>query len=103
MITRFVVLFCLSFLLLSPVIKYLQLYFDEPLIIVAQDNSESIGLVSNIGVGNADEYTRQFSDFYSKLSEEFETKFYSFGEKLGDTLISKFDEKETNFRNYLKR
>ncbi len=75
----------------------MQLYFDEPLIIVAQDNSESIGLVSGIGMATSDEYVKQFGDFYNKLSEEFETKFYSFGEKLGDTLAGKFDEKETDF------
>ncbi len=96
MTSRFVVLFCLAFLLLSPVIKYLQRYFDEPIIIVAQDNSESIGLVTNRGSDTPVEYIKQFDDFYKSLSSEYETRYFSFGEQLGDTLSFEFDEKETN-------
>ena len=102
MIMRFLVLFCISFLLLSPVIKYLQLYFDNPIIIVAQDKSESIGLVNNMGANTPVEYIKQFDNFSKKLSKEYEIKLFTFGEKLSDTLTYEYDEKETDISELFK-
>lgn len=94
---RFIVLFFILILLLSPVIKYFQLYFDKPVIIVAQDVSESIGLVKNRGLLSPTDYEKKLIAFDEELSNNFEIKNYTFGDKLSDTLGFAFKEKETDF------
>ncbi|MDF1549777.1 MAG: hypothetical protein P1P88_18255 [Bacteroidales bacterium] len=94
---RFFVLFFISFLLLSPVIKYFLLYFDNPIIIVAQDCSESIGLVKHAGLESKDDYKKHFIEFDKNLATKFDVKNYTFGDRLEDTLSFNFDEKETDF------
>lgn len=94
---RFFVLFFISFLLLSPVIKYFLLYFDNPIIIVAQDCSESIGLVKHASLKSKDDYKKHFIEFDKNLATKFDVKNYTFGDRLEDTLSFNFDKKETDF------
>jgi hypothetical protein len=89
---RLLVIFIVSFLLLSPVVKYLKIYFDKPLIIVAQDNSESI----NKGL-KSDNYTQQLTRFFNALEKDFEFKSFLFGEDIKDERLATFKDKETNF------
>jgi len=93
---RFIVLFFVSFLLLSPVIKYLQNYFDNPIIILAQDKSESIGLIKQ-GIISPTDYYKNIGNFEQTLAKGYDVKSYSFGENLKEGLDLKFIDKETDF------
>jgi len=97
MTIRFILLFFISFLLLSPVIKYLHIYFDNPIIIIAQDKSESIGLVKAQGIKSNEDYGRILSEFEQNLDKDFDVERISFGENLTQGLDLKFSDKETNF------
>jgi len=97
MTIRFIVLFFILFFLLSPVIKYLQYYFDTPIIIIAQDKSESIGLSKKNGNHNNADYLNKVKNFVQDLNKEYKTEVFSFGENLTKGISSKFEDKETNF------
>ena len=92
MLARFISIFILLFLLLSPVFRYLRLVFEEPLIIIAEDNSESVkeakiaALPVNI-----------LKDLPGQLDVDYKIKTFSFGEKLSESSNLDFSEKETNF------
>lgn len=70
---------------------------------MAHDNSESIGLVSNIGSDSTIEYINRFDSFYNKLSAEYSVNYIGFGEKLTDTLNYAFDNKETDFTQLFEK
>lgn len=96
-ILRFSVLLILCFLLLMPVIKHSNIYFDKPLIILSQDNSESVGLLNSIDSMQASNYQSNIKHIYNLLSKKYETKFLTFGDRINDSLNFNFDEKETNY------
>ncbi len=75
----------------------MQIYFDDPIIIIAQDKSESIGLIKPLGTKSSEEYINLIKNFEKNLSKEFEVKPFSFGESLIEGLDLKFNDKETDF------
>lgn len=97
MFLRFTVIFFLSFLLISPVIRYLKITFSEPLIIFAQDNSESLSLLNIQSDKEQGTYRKRISDLILDLDGPYDVKTYHFGEKLSEELDFGFNEKETDF------
>jgi cellobiose-specific phosphotransferase system component IIB len=97
MFLRFTVIFFLSFLLISPVIRYLKITFSEPLIIFAQDNSESLSLLNIQTDKEQGTYRKRISDLILDLDGPYDVKTYHFGEKLSQELNFGFNEKETDF------
>jgi len=92
---RFVLVFVISFLLLSPVIKNLNINIEKPIIIVAQDNSESLLLANKDQDLNV--YKNHLTNLINKLSEEYLVETFTFGEKFEKDSLYKFDEKQTDF------
>ena len=78
-------MFLLGFLLLNPSINKKVITNIKPNLVVAIDNSESIGLL-----GKSNQVNRFIKDLKnSSLSDKFNLQFYSFGsafKKLRDTL-----------------
>ncbi len=97
MLCRFLVLFLLAFLLLSPVIKYLKIYFDNPIILFAQDNSSSIGMVPMKDIQSVADYKALINNLQQKLSKNYEIKNYSFGNEVLEDFNVEFKDKKTNF------
>ncbi len=93
---RFVSVFLISFLLLSPLVKSISRTVEKPVIIVAQDNSESIRLTSDSAFYNK-QYTEQVDDLVDKLSENYTVNTYSFGEQLSKGIDFSYSEKLTDF------
>lgn len=93
---RFTVITLLSFLLLTPLIKTLTRQTEKPIIIVAQDNSQSV-------VTNKDstfyrmKYATDMQDFIQDLSEKYEVKTLAFGDRISETADFTFNEKQTDF------
>ncbi len=93
---RFISIFVLSFLLLSPLIKTISRSVERPIIIFAQDNSESI-IINKDSSFYKNDYSRKISEFTKILSENYETSFYSFGNEINKTNEFTFNEKESDF------
>jgi hypothetical protein len=95
---RFWVVSFLCFLLLSPLLKTINRTVEKPVIIIAQDDSESI----RVGKDSAfykDEYAPKIQKLKDILSEKYEVRIYTFGDKFKeipyfDSL--KFNEKQTD-------
>ena len=102
MAARFLSVLFIGLFLLSIVLRYIRLKIEKPIIIVAHDNSESIKLAFISKKLEEAGYAYQFDEFVKKISEEYQVKILSFGEKLGDSISYNFDEKETNFTDLFK-
>ena len=96
MTLRFLSVFIIGLFLLSVVIRYTHIKIERPVILLAQDNSESIKL-SYTNTSDKDKYISALDSLKDILSEKYEIKTLSFGEKIMDSINFTFDEKETDF------
>ncbi len=94
-VLRFFIIFFLSYLLLSPLIKSYLREVQKPIIVLAQDNSQSILLNKDSSFYKTD-YLKNLEQLKNTLSEKFEVQYYSFGKTLNETPSIEFNEKQTN-------
>ena len=95
---RFIVVTLLSFLLLSPLLKTVSRSVEKPVIIIAQDNSESIAVGKDSAFYHT-EYKKKLQKLIDELGDKYEVRSYSFADKikeLGSTDSLKFNEKQTD-------
>lgn len=92
---RFFAVTFIAILLLSPLLKTNFREVEKPVIVVAQDNSESI-VTGKDSAFYKKEYTDNLKKLVAKLGDKYEVKTYSFGDKisLNDEFI--FNEKQTD-------
>ncbi len=95
---RFSVVTTLSFLLLSPLLKTVTREVEKPVIIVAQDNSESL-VVGKDSAFIKKEYKQNLQKLIDELNDKYEVRLYSFADKVkelnaADSLT--FNEKQTD-------
>ena len=109
---RFFSVTILSFLLLSPLLKTVNREVEKPVIIIAQDNSESI-VVGNDSDFYKKVYKQNLQKLVDKLNDKYEVRFYSFADKIKELkavdsltfnekqtdISSLFDEIETRYSN----
>jgi hypothetical protein len=94
---RFLALFTLIILLLKPLIKTLETEVEAPLIVVAQDNSESLLLGEDSTYING-VYKDQLLELAENFDGDYELKTYTFGEQLSEGLERlDYSEQFTNF------
>ncbi len=99
-ILRFLAVTLLSLLLLSPVLKSLVTETKKPIIVLAQDNSQSIS--AGMSKDNLDRYLQDFSNLKTSLSENYEVKEYTFGENVVESSDFKFGDKLSNLSAMIK-
>ncbi|MFC2118765.1 hypothetical protein ACFLSY_09010 [Bacteroidota bacterium] len=99
-IIRFIIVFFLCFFLLSPLISGEIERIEKPLIIFAQDNSESL-LLNKDSAFYKNEYNNNISSFLSEFNNDIDIESYSFGEKLSGNSIFNFSEKTSNISGLL--
>lgn len=92
---RFIAVSAIAFLLLSPLIKSITQTTEKPVIIVAQDNSESL-VHTKDSAFYRNEYAQKLNELVNKLDEKYEVKKYSFGEKITENINFTYDEKQTD-------
>lgn len=95
---RFIVVTILCFLLLSPLLKTVSRTTEKPLIVIAQDNSESL-VVSKDSSFYKKQYKADLQKLMDVLGEKYDVKLYSFADKikeLGSTDSLNFNEKQTD-------
>lgn len=92
---RFVTVMLLSFFLLSPFIRSFSKYIEKPLILVAQDNSESV-LLCRDSVNYKTNYKNDLNKLIEKLSADYEVKLFSFGDKTSANIDFSYNSKQTD-------
>ena len=81
----------LAALLLSPLLRYLQTDRQEPVIVLAQDVSESIGMETDTTA-----YRAQWEALKTSLSEKYQVVDYTFGAGVTPGGALEFKDKRTN-------
>lgn len=100
-IFRFLSVFIISLFLLSPLIKSLKKNVEKPIIIFAQDNSESI-LLNKDSLFYKNQYQINVNKLIKNISKDYDVKIYSFGQLIKNGLSFDFSQKQTDFSNLLK-
>lgn len=98
---RFLSVFFLTFLLLSPLIKSFSSTIEKPIIIIAQDNSESI-TINKDSVFYRNEYKTNLTELVNSLSEKYKVNTYTFGEKITPDASLSFAEKQTDIAEVIR-
>jgi hypothetical protein len=99
---RFGVVTLIAFFLLKPLIKTIQREVEKPIIIIAQDNSQSLSLVKDSAMYKTT-YLDQLKSLKDALGEDYDVRSYSFGDQIREGLDSiSLQEKETNFSGLLE-
>jgi hypothetical protein len=94
---RFTAVFILSFLLLSPLLRNISRQVEKPVIIVAQDNSESL-VAGKDSSFYRNEYREKLRSLIASLGDKYEIRSYSFADKIRELSIDsmRFNEKQTD-------
>lgn len=96
---RFLTVSALAALLLSPLLKSAEIDTQKPLVILAQDESESV--LSGFSETDKSTYQEQFQGLSEALSSKFEVKQYAFGSSVREDIPFSFEDKITNISNFL--
>ncbi len=98
---RFLTVSLLSMLLLSPLLKSVITETKKPVVVLAQDQSESISS------GMTDEqlaaYRQQFEALGGELGEQYDLKQYAFGDEVREAIDFEFTDKVSNISDLLSR
>lgn len=78
---RFVSLLMIMFLLLSPIVKITKHITEKPIIVIAQDDSESLVAVSDSSYYRTD-YQKALLSLADELKKDFDVKMIGFGSKI---------------------
>ena len=95
---RFFAVFILAFLLLNPFLKSRSNQTEQPIIILAQDNSSSVAM----GISDTVPYKNLLADLQKSLEDKFDVRSYTFGESLKEGIdVMHFQEKSTDLSSAL--
>ncbi len=95
---RFLIVTVLSFLLLSPLIKTVKRTVEKPIIVIAQDNSESL-LACKDSSFYKNEYKEKLQKMMDKLADKYDVRMYTFADKVKEISSPdslNFEDKQTN-------
>ena len=96
---RAVTVTALAALLLGPLLKSLLTETKRPIIVMAQDNSESVGTaLSGAALEN---YKAEWEAVRAKLSEQFQVETVQFGSEVRETAGFDFSDKVSNLSDVL--
>ncbi|HXH19803.1 MAG TPA: hypothetical protein VNJ07_12050 [Chitinophagales bacterium] len=98
-VLRFTVISLIAILLLSPFIKSKFTEVQKPVILVLQDNSESVKY--SFAAGDSAAYAAALKAMVEKLKRDFDVKEYSFDEMLHSEISFSWDGKLTNLSDNL--
>lgn len=93
---RFVVVFFLAFLLMSPLLKTIFREVEKPVIVFAQDESESLEMGKDSAF-NRNDYPKKMQSLIDALGDKFNVVTYSFGDKFREKTEFDYKDKITDF------
>lgn len=91
-VVRFLAVSFLAFLLLSPLIRTTTNRTEKPIVVLLQDNSQSVKMKKEDSL----QYAQQINSLVKNLSGKYDVKTYSFGSSVTEGLPFSFSEKTTN-------
>ena len=96
-IIRFITVTLLSMLLLSPLLRSLVTETKKPIVVLAQDQSESIK--ADMDSTALLQYQEEVQNLSNALSEKYELKQYAFGDEVREGIDFQFTDKVSNLSN----
>ena len=99
-VIRFLTVTFLSMLLLSPLLRSLITETKKPVIVLAQDQSESI--LSDMNEEEVTKYKADFQNLQTALSKDYDVKQYAFGGSVREGIDFNFTDKVSNISELLK-
>ncbi|MFA8451524.1 MAG: hypothetical protein ACEPOW_12605 [Bacteroidales bacterium] len=93
---RGLVVSILAFLLLGPMIKRQVKEKEQPIVVIAQDNSQSVKFCTDT-LKLRNEYIPELNHQIKLLGENYQTEAFLFGDHVSDYSKPTFGEKETDF------
>ena len=99
-VLRFLAVSILAILLLSPILRSIENRSQKPVVVFAQDGSESVTAAWSTEDSTA--YVQDVQALQNSLAEKYELVNYTFGEQVRDTLDLSFGDKRTNLSNLLR-
>ena len=93
---RFVTVSVLAFFLLEPLIKNSFIETEKPIVVLAQDNSESLVTKGDTSFYKTN-WPNQLQELSSRLQDDFEVAEFTFGSEVKDGLNIDYSEKQTDF------
>ncbi len=98
-VLRSIFIFVLSFLLLSPLLNSIRKFVDKPIIIIAQDNSESI-VLNKDSIYYRNNYLTKLQELSEKLQTKYEIQQYSFSDNLNNEFNIDYSGKSSDFSEF---
>ncbi len=96
---RFISVTTIAILLLSPLLKSLLTDTKKPIVVLAQDHSESIA--SEMDSTTLLDYQKSFESLSNKLADQYEVVEYSFGNEVTQGVDFQFTQKISNLSEML--
>jgi hypothetical protein len=106
---RVIVVFLIALLLVSPLVRSTNYKPQKPLVLIAQDNSESIKLfpgkhkVSPTGGDLEGAFVDELGKLKQQLGDGYEVQEFNFGHDLSNGLSKTFNNKQTNIAAALRQ
>lgn len=97
---RFLSVFLISFLLLSPLIRQNIESIEKPLILMGIDNSESI-LMNKDSLFYKNVLPEKLNSLIENLKKDYEVKVFAFGESVEPYSFANFNKKQTDIAGFL--
>ncbi|MCX6292238.1 MAG: hypothetical protein NT126_10810 [Bacteroidetes bacterium] len=96
MALRFFLVSLLAFLLLTPLIKTITREKEKPIVIIAQDNSESL-VTGKDSSFYRNEYPAKIKAMMQALEKKYDVKTVNWGDRVSDQLTFSYTDKQTDF------
>lgn len=101
-ILRFACVTLLCIFLLKPLIKTIDRNVEKPIVVIAQDNSQSLVVGADSSFYNND-YKTQLAQLASSFGEDYDVRTFTFGEKVSEGIDSmQYDEQLTDYSSFLE-
>ncbi len=97
---RFVSVFTIALLLLSPLWRRNNTKLQKPILVIAQDASTSVG---DFLEKKDPDYLLQLNKMVDNLKKDYQVETFSFGEKITNGLPDKFSDRVTNISELLEQ
>jgi hypothetical protein len=99
---RTIAVFIIAFLLISPLTRTVSYDQQKPLVLIAQDNSQSIRSFEAKGLDPV-QLVNDLSKLKEQLGDKYDVREFNFGRDLKDSLSSRFNAKQTDISNAINQ
>lgn len=93
--------FLIFYLLFAPLLRYISREVEKPVVVLLQDNSQSLVLNSDSSYYR-NEYEKQVETFQRELGEDFIIETFDVGNEVSDTAQFSFTDKQTDLSQALE-